>query len=436
MLRRFEYPELGETLYRETLPNGLRLSIVPKPDFTGASACLAVKYGSADRRFFRGTRLEKTPMGSAHYLEHKLFDLPDGEDAMALMSANGAQANASTDTDITSYYFYAAEKFEENLNTLLRMIATPYFTEESVAKEREIILQEIRMDADDPYQTVYENLLRCLYASHPLRDPIAGTEDSIRTITPRLLYRCHRSFYIPSNMALAVAGDVNPRAVRAAALSLLPREPGTPPRRDYGAPETLVPCESRRVWEMEVSAPLFLLGAKLRSEEAGEALLRQELVGGLAVQLLWGSASPFYHRLYDSGLLNTDFCADLEWAAGTLTLYAGGESREPEAVLDAFLAEAETAAKQGFEPDYFSRILRSRYGLRLRAMDSLSALSASLAEWDLDGCNVFDSFSMESELTQEDVLAFIREQLRRADFALSVINPKKDRKEGENSVDA
>ena len=432
-MRKLEYPAIGETLYRETLPNGLRLSVAVKPGYTRSYAFFATEYGGADRRFLLDGRFTDTPMGVAHYLEHKMFDMPEGDNAMASLAANGAQPNAYTASAVTAYHFESTENFAENLRMLLRFVSTPYFTAESVAKEQGIIAQEIRMGEDDPDHVVYDELMRCLYARHPIRDPIIGTEESIAEITPEILYSCHKIFYNPGNMALAVVGDVDPEAVKDAALELLDAERGPVPARDYGQPEDAGPARARFSRAMEVSAPQFMLGAKLPGDGKGELLLRRKIISDVAVTCLYGPSSPFFNRLYADGLVNSDFFADLDYAAGTMTLLAGGESRDPEAVFAAFTAEAEKAAAEGIDPAYFSRVMRSGYGSRLRALSSFGGLAASLADADFGGYNCLDAFSVLETVTQEEIRTFIGEHLAPERFAMSVIEAPTGGKGGSNA---
>ena len=423
MMQKIEYASVGETLYRDTLPNGLRLSVVTKPGYTRCFAFFATNYGGADRRFKLGGEFIDTPMGVAHFLEHKMFDMPDGDNALATLAANGAQPNAYTSSGITAYHFESTENFDSNLRMLLKFVSTPYFTDESVAKEQGIIGQEIRMCEDNPDYVIYDELMCCLYDHHPIRDSVAGTIESIADITAETLYNCHKIFYNPGNMALAVVGDVDPESVRTAAMELLPAEAGEVPGRDYGAPETLLPAKPRFQRAMEVSAPQFLIGAKLPYPESGEALLRSKLLSGFALRYLYGQSSPFYARLYAEGLLNTDFSADCDTAAGTMTVFAGGESRDPGAVFDAFCAEAQRVADEGIDEAYFSRVMRSGYGARVRALSSFAGLCASMADADFGGYDYLDAFAVTSTITADELLGFIREHFRRDRFAMSVITP-------------
>jgi len=173
-----EIPRLGERCYEAVLPNGLTVRVVPKPGFSRKYALIAADYGSVDTAFRLGGRYVRSPDGVAHYLEHKMFDTKHG-DAMEQFAACGASPNAFTSYDMTAYYFNCTENFEENFRILMEMVAEPYFTEESVEKERDIIAQEIRMYEDTPDSCLFENLFAAMFRHHPVRVPIAGTVESI-----------------------------------------------------------------------------------------------------------------------------------------------------------------------------------------------------------------------------------------------------------------
>ncbi|MBQ8975055.1 MAG: insulinase family protein, partial [Oscillospiraceae bacterium] len=203
-MRLKSYENIGEQVYTDRLPNGLTVNVISKPGFSKAYAFFATHYGGADRRFKLGGKWIDTPEGVAHYLEHKMFDTKDGN-ALSMLSSNGASPNAFTSSDITAYHFQCTEKFYDNLRLLLSFVSIPYFTQESVDKERGIIGQEIHMTQDDPNSELYYNLMKCLYRENPIRYSVAGTVESIAEITPQVLYDCHKVFYNPSNMVLCVA---------------------------------------------------------------------------------------------------------------------------------------------------------------------------------------------------------------------------------------
>ena len=202
------YAALSERIYRKTLANGLQVVVVPRDGFTKKLAYFVTDFGAIDLSFTLNGEQVELPMGTAHYLEHKLFDMPDF-DVSARFAALGASVNAFTSYDMTAYYFLCTEHFEENLSLLLHFVSTPYFTEESVQKEQGIIGQEIGMNTDNPDTRIFESLMQSMYENHPIRNPILGTVESIAKITPQVLKAAHKAFYRPENMLLCVVGDVD-----------------------------------------------------------------------------------------------------------------------------------------------------------------------------------------------------------------------------------
>ncbi len=415
------FDKIGETVYTDTLPNGLKINVLPKRGFNKSYAVFMTDYGGADRRFFIDGKWIDTPAGVAHFLEHKMFDMPDGENALAILSANGASPNAYTSSSETAYYFESTEGFEENLRTLLSFVSTPYFTEESVAKEQGIIGQEIKMVEDNPDFAVYINAMKCLYQNNPVKDSVAGTVESIAEISAQTLYDCHKIFYNPSNMTLAVVGDVDPEKVKEIALEILPKEAGEVPQRDYGEPESETPHSFSKEVNMEVSAPQFLLGSRFKPAPLGTAKHKQELIGGLALRCLIGRASPFYTELYAEGLLDKDFGGEISYSAKSAVFMAGGESREPKTILERFKKAVENA--DNMEEEVFERNKKAYFGGSLRALDSFESLCYVLAESALEGYEPFEGYDLIEEITFADVKEFIKTVLNPEKLILSVVNP-------------
>ena len=425
-MNRTDYAAVGETLYSAELPNGLPIRVIPKPGYRKTFAVFAANYGGADRRFtFQGEPID-TPAGVAHYLEHKMFDTPEGAALMRLTAA-GADPNAFTSETMTAYHFESTRRFEDNLRTLLSFVSVPYFTQESVDKERGIIAQEIRMYEDSPDFQVYDNLIKLLYRDSPLRDTVAGTVESIQDITPDTLYACHKVFYHPSNMALCVVGDVDPAAVEAAAREILPVAPMDRPGRDYGPDEGLAPAETYCGIRREVASPLFMIGAKLGPAPRGEAALRERLTAGLTLRCLCGVSSPFYLRGYGDGLLNATFGSDFDYAAGQgILTFEGETTHDPREILDALAGEIRRIQKDGVDPALFVRQKKAGLGGRIRALGNFRGLALSQAEGCFTGYQPLDAFRVTEEIGPEDVDRWVREKLDPERFALSAVYPKED----------
>ena len=424
-LTKTDYPATGDVLFSGTAANGLRIRVLPKKGFSGFYAVFGTDYGGTYRRFRLDGKNFDTPAGVAHYLEHKMFDLPDGDSALNLLSQNGADPNAFTSSDATCYYFHCTHRFEENLRMLLHFVSTPYFTAETVQKEQGIIGQEIHMGEDNPGTVNYYQLLNLLYRNHPIREKVIGTVESIAEITAETLYECHSAFYTPGNMVLCVAGDVDPERILAIAEEELPPEQKPIPEVLFGEDEDLLPVEQRRVLNMPVATTQFLIGSKLRPAEKGPALFRQQLTASLALRLLTGPSSPFYNRLYENGLLNRSFDADADFSTGVGTVIIGGESRDPDAVLQALLEEVSRIGKEGLDPVLFERSRRAALGGALRAMEDFDDVCVSLALDEFDGFCYLEYPSVMASIEKAECEAFLADALQPERLALSIVEAKK-----------
>ena len=419
------YERIGEEVFRATLPNGLPVYIVPKKGFSRKYALFATRYGGMDMRFEKDGQWLDTPAGIAHYLEHKMFDTEEGN-ALQELAKNGAEPNAFTSNAITCYYFDATEKFYESLEILLSFVSVPYFTDESVQKEQGIIAQEIGMIEDNPEWQVYKQLMQALYHTSPARTPVAGSVESISHITAQTLYDCHKAFYTPANMCLVVVGDVKPERIIAAANQILPAKSGPLIRRDYGAEEELTAAEHFVSAAMEVSMPTFLVGFKCPPQHGGEEQHRFTAIGELACDVLMGESSPLYARLYSQGLINGSFGAAFDILPGAAYAYAGGDSKDPKAVAEAILAEAQRLVREGVDEDYYKRIVNANFGAALRELNSFESIAVSMAEGRFQGYDPYRFPEIYDSITAADVLAFLRENVTRSHMALSVIAPKEE----------
>ena len=388
------YERIGETVYEETLENGLHVFVFPKPEFGKCYAFFATRYGGMDTRFQLDGQWLDTPMGIAHYLEHKMFDTPDGGNALQTLSATGASPNAFTSTAITGYHFECTDQFWENLKTLLTFVSVPYFTKESVEKEQGIIGQEIRMIEDQPGWQAYHLLLEAMYQHHPVRNSVAGSVESISHITAETLYHCHEAFYTPSNMVLCVAGNVDPEMV----------------------------CRT-----MAVSAPLLQMGIKGTAAPDGPSQIRQRLLGELACEILVGSSSPLYNRLYEAGLINSGFyCGYLDYP-GCAFLMAGGESQHPEQVRDAILQEGARLAREGVDEALFQRLKKASYGAYVRSLNSFENLCVEQAQGYFAGGDPWTFPELYDTMERQDVEAFLAQWVKPEQTSLVVIRPQEER---------
>ena len=417
------YPELDETCCREVLENGLTVAVVKREGFTKKLAYFVTDYGAIHTDFTLEGQEYHVPAGVAHYLEHKLFDMPGGRDVSAEFAALGAMTNAFTSYDLTAYYFSCTENFHSCLRLLLEFVSTPYFTAESVEKEQGIIDQEIGMNQDAPDSVIFENLMTAMYEKHPIRVPILGTSRTIREITPEVLHTCHRAFYNPGNMLLCVVGDVDPEAVKALALEVLGTDKKEVGKKHPIPSETMVAPEKNTCRIMEVAMPMFNLAFKCEPLGLGDAAIRQEMVADLAAEALFGESSELYLRLYEEGMIDSSFGGGFETIDGCAMLMCSGDSDAPEAVRTAILQQAEAIANDGIDETAFLRMKRSALGRRIRGLDSFDATCFRVCAYHFSGFDYFRFPEIYRSIEKEEIRAFIARVVTEDRGCLSVIQP-------------
>lgn len=417
--------EIKNTLLRESYyeidhPSGLKIFVMPKPDYNSAYAIFGTRYGSIDTRFKRSDETEFTevPEGIAHFLEHKLFESEDG-DAFSRYAETGAYANAYTSFDKTCYLFSCSANFRESMTILLDFVQSPYFTEKTVQKEQGIIGQEIRMYDDEAGWRVFFGLLCAMYHNHPVRIDVAGTVESIAKIDAELLYRCYNTFYNLHNMALAVTGNIRTEDVLALADQMLKSAPPLSIERNF--PEEPSGVVTEFVSQtLSVAAPIFALGFK-EDCPVPEKTLKEKLETEVLLELLAGDTSPLYERLFNEKLINTTFDAEYFTGYGYAAVLFQGESADPEKTAAEIRNEIARLKTQGIPDADFERALKALYGRSIMEYNCVDVLANSLIAGHFTGCGLFDDIEIYRNMKKSDVERRLAEQMDTGRGALSVV---------------
>lgn len=424
--KRIQCSHTGEHCYFLQHSSGLPIYVWPKEGYASAYAVFATKYGSIDSAYVSADtdKVVELPAGIAHYLEHKLFENEDC-DAFERYAKTGASANAYTSFDHTAYLFSCTRQLNESLEILLDFVQKPYFTEKTVEKERGIIGQEIRMCEDSPSRTVFCNLLEGLYHNHPVRVDIAGTVESIAQITPELLYGCYHRFYNLRNMVLSVAGNVTCEQVEILADKLLKPAPAYDSKRPpVDEPRTAF----RAVTEvkMPVSEPLFYLGYKVpqnTTEGLLDASAKETAAAAVLQELLGGRANPLYAQLMNEGLINASFGVEYFDGPGYGVWIIGGESKNPNAVCEAFRRERDRMLHEGISAEEFETARKAVYGQMISHFDSVEGCGDIAVDAHFSGRNPFALLDAVATLTKDVVETRLKGDFDEAASSLSIVNP-------------
>ena len=388
-----DYAQIKETLYTETLENGLKVYLLPKNDFQKTYGLFTTDYGSIDNTF--------VPIGQEEF------------------GQQGASANAFTSFTKTSYLFSTTDQVTQNLETLLDFVQSPYFTKETVEKEKGIIGQEIQMYLDDPNWRLFFGILGNLYPKHPLHIDIAGTVASIAEITAEDLYTCYNTFYHPSNMTLFVVGKMDPEALMAFIRENQAAKefPAAQPIRRHFPEETAADIVKESAIEMAVTRAKVLVGLKGLDEvpTTGRGLMKYQVTVNLLLQLLFGNTSQNYLALYDEGLLDDSFSYDFNLDRSFHFADIGGDSEQPEVLaerIEAILLSATTSPE--LTEENLSLLKKKMIGKYFQSLNSLEYIANQFSQSLFGETTLFDKIEVIESIQLADVRqvaeTFIREE--------------------------
>lgn len=428
-MKRIDYDQLQETVYTETLANGLTVTLLPKNDFYKTYALFTTDYGSIDNTFIPlgGEDLITVPDGIAHFLEHKLFEKEDG-DVFQKFGKLGASANAFTSFTQTSYLFSSTENVKESLLTLIDFVQDPYFTEETVNKEKGIIAQEIQMYEDEPDWRLFFGILSNLYPKHPLHIDIAGTVDSIMDITPEYLYQCYNTFYHPSNMNLFVVGSLDPEEMMQLIKENQEAKTFEKPEKitRHFPEETVADIVKESSISMPVNRPKSILGVKGISEVPfGREGLVLKTKMNVLLRLLFGSTSQNYLELYDSGLIDDSFSYEYNIDRSFHFLEVGSDTKDPE-TFDLKIRELLLTAKDSKEltEEHLLLIKKRMIGQHLQSLNSLEYIANQYSQQLFGEAALFDMVPIIENIRLEELRDLAAEFMVEEHMSTFTIWPK------------
>ena len=421
-----ESTKIKEKAYFDKFENGLNVIIIPKANTTKKYVIWGTNFGSIDNRFIMPGSNEEVfiPDGVAHFLEHKMFEQPNGTNSLDTLMALGLEANAYTTNDHTAYLFEcSSDKFYEGLDELMDYVQHPYFTDENVEKEKGIIGQEIMMYDDDPGFQLYINTMDCLYHKNAVKLDIAGTIESISKIDPDVLYKCYNTFYHPSNMTLVICGDFEPeKLIEEIKKRLKHKENQGEIKRIYETEEKSINMKTKEV-NMEVSTPIFMIGYKDVLPNT-EDIVKKHISIEIILNMILGKSSDLYKDLYNSGSLLSEPDFDYEFSKQYAHVLISGQSKNPEIVYDKFKSEVQKFKENGLNEEHFERIKRKIYGDYVTEYNSVGDIARMFLSDSFKGINAFDYIEKYNTVTKEYAEQILSTVFDENNMVLSVVKSK------------
>lgn len=414
----------GEIILSGVHKSGVRVYINPKKGFRKSTAMFATAFGSIYTNYKKDGTVYNIPDGTAHFLEHKLFEDEDG-DAFEKFSVLGANANAFTSFAATAYHFSAADNFYKNLEVLIKFVQSPYFTEKSIAKEQGIIGQEIKMYDDDPSWRVYFNAIEALYHNNPVKIDIAGTCETIAKIDEKTLYDIYNTYYHPSNMVLFISGDVDEGEIDRICESSFKDADKLPddcfatfPDEPEDVVKKFVSCK------LDISVPMFNIAFKDNDLDISDReRMKKEIVTDILSEMLFARGSKIYKELYDEGLINDSFSTEYSCQKQYAFFCIGGDSEKPNEVYDRVVQYLNSDCI--LTKDHFEKAKKCIWGDYIGMFDSTNSITYSFALHRLSGIDMLDFASVYDSISFDDVKMRKDRLFDTEKSCLSVVVPEK-----------
>ena len=326
------------------LTDGLRCILEKRKGVGVAAAQVWVRVGSR----YEDDRIA----GITHFIEHLIFKGTEeggGYEIAPRIEALGGAINAFTSYDNTVYHIVIpAAAFDEGFELLVESVKNPAFPEDELEKEKQVVIEEIKMGEDDPQRRLFKELFSASYLDHPYGRPIIGYEGSVSGVTRADILSYYKTHYGPGNMSIVVVGDFDEEKVK----EVLRRHfPGGPDKTFFplavGSAKS-VEKSTKRVVEMDVAesylAFSYAVGSFMHPDTPALEVLSKILTDGDSSRL----QSILKH---EKGLAtDTDTYVFTPIEEGIFVIMATFKGRDSEPLSRAIASELERLAKTGVEP--------------------------------------------------------------------------------------
>jgi predicted Zn-dependent peptidase len=398
------------------LPNGLRIVTESMPYVRSVS--LGVWIGT-------GSRIENGPEnGISHFIEHMVFKGTknrSAEDIARSVDSVGGGLDAFTSKELVSFNTKVLDQhLPFALDILADLVLNPLFRESDIEKEKGVILEEIKMEADQPEFVLHEMFISNFWKGHGLGKPILGTKDTVKKFNQQMLFDFYHRVYTPQNILITAAGNLDHDDIVklvSEKFSGLPSGDGalSGPTPKSFAPIVLKKKESLEQVHIAIGVPAYPLAHELRFPLY---ILNTVLGGGMSSRLFQDirEKQGLAYAVYSELNLFSD--------TGCFTVYAGTGSETARQVVDSVIQEFRRLKQDLIGDEELRRAKDHLKGSLMLSLESTSSRMSNLARQEL----YFDRFlsldemldSIES-VTREEVQMIAQEFFRTESIGLAML---------------
>ena len=418
----------NESIFKETLDNGLTVYLMPKKGYSQYSAIFMSNYGSFDNEFIGldDEDFVKMPEGIAHFLEHKMFETSDGKDVNDLFSSIGVEANAFTSYDRTAYTIFGTGNANEAVIHLIDFVQSPSFTNESIEKERSIIEQELLMYLDSARTVSKVRFLKSLYGENdPIAKEIGGTPLSINEINKENLLKCYNTFYHPANMVLVVVGGIDAHEL----ITLIKENQDKKTFKQYKEiirKKTKYQALSEDVFDksyFNIQTPMVQVGFKFPYIDENENIVSKKAFAyDFLFDLYFSGFSNFTEKLRKSGLGEIDPIYSVTYYSGYGFFSIGATTHKYEKFINLVKKTINEMLSSNIKEEKLKTIQRGVHTNNIKRFNSVQGLSNDLGELHFKNLDLFTSIEVPNNVTIYD-LENAKESLKNKKLCVHVMLP-------------
>lgn len=393
-----------ESYIEETLENGLKVVIWQKPGFEKSYAAMATPVGAFDiLQRVEGKKRSYHP-GIAHFLEHKMFESKNG-DVMDDFSKMGANVNAATSYNSTVYYFQTSGDLIEPLNLLLDFTQSFDISEESVEKEKGIIVQELNMYRQMSDFRLVRETFASLFQNHPLKYDVGGDEDSVMAVTLDELNRCYEGNYHPSKMICVVVSGKDSEEILKAIKNNQNKKSFCQPIKIERVltEEPLEVVQKHTSFQMDVNK----LKVNIAYKQKGIADPLQRYKNEISLRFLFdayfSTLNENYQTWLDSEVINDFFGYEFDFGEDYGHIMVYSETEKEEEFKNLVSQQLQKIQKGTMSEDVFKQLKRRYFGENIKELNDFESVALQYISTCFNGCNVFDILNLAEEITLEDV---------------------------------
>ena len=397
------------TVKEKTLDNGLHVILVHKPDYYRTLCTLATGASGFDLiQEVNGKRIQHRT-GCAHYLEHQMFRL-QGKDVTDLFAKMQASTNAFTTFNKTAYYFQTTADFKDSLKLLLDFVEELDIDQQSVQKEKGIILSEYDMYDQQPDQKLFKETWRSLYKKHPIRTDVLGTKEDIKDISVEDLDLFYRLNYDPSRLTLIVVTGKDIDEV----LSWVEQDQKNVPSKILGNVSRVIEDESIEVYrthyeqEMDISLPYVSVAYKFEPETNVYRALEKDFAIQMCLDALLSPLNPDYQSWLDEKIITQVVGAECDITTDHAYLVFYAQTPDPKRFIE-LIESLSMNLTQALNKENYEALKAKSIAANIRGLDQFENLAIELLDARLGGYDYWDSLKICEKLSRKEILEIVED---------------------------